>query len=362
VSLTQSRRLTVLLGAAQPRGAGSVRLVLALALITASAGCGASGLSLRVVGNRLLDGRSQPIRLLGVNRSGPEYACIAPASQHLGLFDGPTDKQAIAVMASWRINAVRIPLNEDCWLGINGVPERYGGARYRAAIRGYVIRLHAAGLYVVLDLHWNAPGATLARGQQAMADADHSPSFWRSVARTFRDDPAVAFDLYNEAHNIDWRCWLDGCELPQRWRTAGMQQLVNAVRSTGANQPIIATGLGWGSDLSSWLEYRPNDPAKQLVAGLHVYDFRSCSTPACWFETVSPVSRAVPVVATELGQRGCKNRFMESFMNWSDAAGVSYIGWTWHPDGCAAPSLIQSWTGQPTNSGNQLRAHLLKLR
>jgi endoglucanase len=339
-----------------------MRLVLALGLIAASSGCGASGLSLRVLRNRLLDGRGQPVRLLGINRSGPEYGCIAPAAQHLGFFDGPTDKQAITVMATWGINAVRIPLNEDCWLGVNGVPQRYGGARYRSAIREYVSRLHAAGLYVVLDLHWNAPGTTLARGQQPMADADHSPAFWMSVARTFKDDPAVVFDLYNEAHDIDWRCWRDGCVLPQGWRTAGMQQLVDAVRSTGARQPIIATGLSWGNDLSSWLAYRPHDPAKQLAAGLHVYDFRPCATPACWSETVSPVSRVVPVVATELGQRACTGAFMESFMNWADAAGVSYLGWTWHPDGCAAPSLIQSWTGQPTGSGDQLRTHLLKFR
>ena len=38
-----------------------------------------------------------------------------------------------------------------------------------------------------------------------------------------------------------------------------MQTLVDAVRSTGASQPIIAAGLNSGSDLSGWLEYRPDD-------------------------------------------------------------------------------------------------------
>lgn len=337
------------------------RLALALGATAACAGCG-TGLSLRVLGNHFVDAQGRPIRLLGVNRSGPEYGCVAPAYQHLGFFDGPTDRRAIATMATWRINAVRVPLNEDCWLGINGVPRRYSGGRYRAAISGYVDRLRAAGLYVILDLHWNAPGATLARGQQPMADADHSPAFWMSVARAFKDDPAVVFDLYNEAHDIDWRCWRDGCTLPEGWRTAGMQQLVDAVRSAGARQPIIATGLDWGDDLSSWREYRPHDPANQLTAGLHIYDFRSCVTLACWTDTVLPVSRVVPVVTTELGQRACTTMFMERFMGWADGAGVSYLGWTWHPDGCAAPALISSWTGQPTGSGEQLRTHLIKLR
>ena len=35
-------------------------------------------------------------------------------------------------MKTWSINAVRVPLNEDCWLGINGVKPQYGGAAYRS--------------------------------------------------------------------------------------------------------------------------------------------------------------------------------------------------------------------------------------
>ena len=135
---------------------------------------------------------------------------------------------------------------------------------------------------MILDLHWNAPGRAEATGQQPMADADHAPAFWSSVARAFMADPAVLFDLYNEPNSISWPCWRDGCVLPEGWRTAGMQTLVDAVRSTGAKQPIIATGLDWGNDLSSWLRFRPHDPANQLVAGLHVYNFLGCITVACW--------------------------------------------------------------------------------
>jgi endoglucanase len=79
-------------------------------------------------------------------------------------------------MASWHINAVRVPLNEDCWLGINGVNPAYAGANYQFAIGTYVRALHSAGLIVILDLHGNAPGATLATGQQVMADAPTPPS------------------------------------------------------------------------------------------------------------------------------------------------------------------------------------------
>ncbi len=98
--------------------------------------------------------------LAGVNRSGTEYACI----QGWGIFDGPNDATSVAAMAAWHVNAVRIPLNEDCWLDINGVNPAYAGSSYQSAVQSYVKLLHQYGLYAILDLHWNAPGTTRATG------------------------------------------------------------------------------------------------------------------------------------------------------------------------------------------------------
>jgi uncharacterized protein YbdZ (MbtH family) len=194
-----------------------------------------------------------------------------------------------------------------------------------------------------------------------MADFDHAPAFWSSVARAFKTDQAVIFDLYNEPHGIGWHCWRDGCVLPAGWRAAGMQTLVDAVRSAGAGQPIIATGLDWGNNLSSWLQYRPRDPAGQLVAGFHVYNNLSCAVDSCWNKEVRPVARSVPVVAAEVGDKECSGAFIRSFLNWADSAGVSYLGWSWNPTGCAGPALIRSWDGQPTRDGEALRTHLRRL-
>ena len=98
--------------------------------------CASASAGIRVRGNQLVagDGRGRAIRLLGLNRSGTEYSCF----QGYGFFDGPSDPASIRVMKSWRINAVRLPLNEDCWLGINGVRPRFGGRNYRRVIHRYV--------------------------------------------------------------------------------------------------------------------------------------------------------------------------------------------------------------------------------
>src|SRR4051812_37739813 len=73
--------------------------------------------SLHVRGAHLVD-HGGVVRLLGVNRSGSEYMCT---DGYGDVFDGPHDQRSVSAMRSWRINAVRVPLNESCWLGVGGL-------------------------------------------------------------------------------------------------------------------------------------------------------------------------------------------------------------------------------------------------
>ena len=340
----------------RPAALGLLVLVLAVGSGSASP---TPRLSVRVDGNRLVDGRGKPISLLGVNRSSFEFMCAFGD----GLYDGPTDAAAIAAMKAWRINAVRIPLNEACWLGLSTVEPDYRGAPYRAAVTGFVQRLHDAGLYVILDLHWNAPGSQPALGQQLMPDNDHSPAFWRSVARTFKKDPAVLFDAYNEPRTLSWRCWRNGCTTPEGWRTAGMQQLVDAIRSTGAKQPIMLGGIGGAIVLYGWLTWKPKDPARSLVAAFHTYNFAGCSSATCWNASVLRVAAKVPVVTGEIAENDCGHGYIDRYMAWADAHGVSYLGWTWNPWDCThSRGMILDWDGTPNSYGIGFRDHLGALR
>ncbi|HEY1238244.1 MAG TPA: cellulase family glycosylhydrolase, partial [Solirubrobacterales bacterium] len=169
-------------------------VTLALCAGAISAPASASGLGLSVSGNHLVDDSGRPIRLLGVSRSGSEYAC----AEGYGFFDGPTGGRSIRAMRKWGMNAVRVPLNPDCWLGTDGVKARFAGPAYQAAIDGFVSRLNRAGLYVVIDEHVAAPAGRLAVGIIPMPDADQSPAFWTSVASHFAANRSLVFDLYNE--------------------------------------------------------------------------------------------------------------------------------------------------------------------
>lgn len=353
-------------------GAGIATVAVAVALTTVGLSNRAAepGLEIHVSGNHLVDGFGHTVRLFGVNRAGTEYQCVIGGPAGAGIFSGPSDRASIAVIASWHVNAVRVPLNEDCWLGINGVSPAHSGVAYQAAVVGYVRRLNDAGLIAILDLHWNAPGSTLSDSQRVMADRDHAPAFWTSVASRFASNRAVMFDLYNEPNNISWSCWRSGCITDHGWDAAGMQSLVDAVRKTGASQPIIATGPDFGNDLSSWLVYRPHDPKRQLVAGLHVYNSTAgeyCGTAACWDANVGPLADKVPVVAGEIGEHDRRSDFISGFMEWADAQArsgrsVSYLAWSWDAaQGEGGPSLITGYDGTPTLYGLGFRHHLAAL-
>jgi hypothetical protein len=309
------------------------------------------------------------VQLRGVNRSGLEYACIGG----WGFFDSPhphapDTPSMIATMKSWDINSVRVPLNEDCWLGVN-TPRGYGGVPYRRIVERYVHSLEAAGLYVILDSHVAAPGRHQALDILRMADRDHAPAFWRSLARAFRRDHAVIFDLYNEPHDISWGCWLHGCRIPAAghvpaYQAAGMQRLVDAVRSTGARQPLMLGGLEWSRELGGWLRHEPHDPRHQLVASEHNYGGLAPCDATCQAAILRTVAR-VPVVMGEIGENDCAHSYIDGMLPWADAHRVSYLGWTWDAGGgwtCrGGPTLIASYNGTPTAFGAGYRDHLLAL-
>jgi len=330
--------------------------------------------ALHVQGNRLLNAIGQQVQLRGVNRSGAEYACV----QNNGIFEGPVDQASVNGIKSWHANVVRLPLNEQCWLGINGINPSYSGANYRNAVAGYVNLLNQNGLYVILDLHWSAPGTTLATHQVPMPDQDHSPAFWSSVASTFKGNDAVIFELFNEPwpdnqqdSDAAWTCWRDGGTCPGvSFQAAGMQTMLSSVRATGATNVVALGGVGYADYLSRWLQYKPSDPLNNLMAAWHVYTFNACNSLSCWNGAPASVIAQVPVSVTETGENQCDATWWNTLLDWLDARQTGYQAWSWsrwssadctYSTGYVSLSaLIQDYTGTPTPYGNIYRTHLLR--
>jgi endoglucanase len=321
---------------------------------------GPAMMGLHVMGNHIENGDGLNVHMRGVNRSGTEYQC----AHGVGVFEGPSTLASIGVMASWKINAVRIPLNEACWLGINGVLPAFSGDNYKRAILAYVALLHLYHMVPILDLHWTGPGASPADRLQPMPNADHSPAFWADVATTFANDDGVVFELFNEPYpdrNRDsttgWTCWRDGCTANQSvpmgqptmtFQAAGMQSLVDAIRATGSRHLLLIGGLQYSNALSQWLTYKPLDTAANIAAAWHVYSFNSCNKPECWDAAPGTLAMTVPIVATEIGENSCSGAFIEPLMQWYDAHGIGYLAWTWNSWGsCVPPTPPAVQGGRP---------------
>lgn len=68
------------------------------------------------------------------------------------------------------------------------------------------------------------------------------------------------------------------------------------------------------------------------------------------------------MVTGELGENDCAHGYIDQYMPWADAHGISYLGWTWDTWDCAnGPALISNYDGTPTAFGIGFRDHLASL-
>jgi hypothetical protein len=228
-----------------------------------------------------------------------------------------------------------------------------------------------------------------------MPNSSYSADFWRSAAARFKNNPSVLFDMFNEpipnnnandatdlAAQRSWQCWRDGwaggtCDAAQNSGTnpmsgsqvVGMQTLVDAVRSTGATNVIVLSGIQWGNTIWSSptrniVTYKPVDPQGQLVASLHAYENTWCRDIACYDREVAPVAAQMPVIFGEFGNANADTAMLNGLMNWADARGIGYLAWTWSigdSSGFSQIKLITSYNGTPNQYGQVIRSHLLAL-
>jgi chitodextrinase len=343
-----------------------------------------SGLSIAVESNTLVDVNGNVVQLRGVNISGLEFVAIGDPSwangSPWGNQTGTATPQWSIIASTWKANAVRLTLNEASWLGYTCInktgvavnPDPWGN--YQATVEQSVAAANAAGLYVIIDLHWSAPGSTCPQGQDQMADQDHSLSFWTSVANTFKNNPAVMFDLFNEptisssnnngyATGLDyWSIWLNGGTasqvniggviIPGTWTSVGMNQLIATVRATGATNVVLAGGLNDASDLSGWLSHQPTDPLNQLALSWHCYN--GTASESAYAQAV--LGAGIPVIIGETGDKSSNGTtsapIITNVTQWADANGASVLPWTWDdwsPTGGTTNMLIKDAIGTPTD-------------
>jgi aryl-phospho-beta-D-glucosidase BglC (GH1 family) len=378
----------------------TLMLLAALAFDYSRAAPSDAALSIRISGNHFIDGAGKTVQLRGVNVSGLEFVSVQgwDATNPWGGQVG-SGLPNFSAMKSWGINVVRVPLNEASWLGYQCVDATGAtrnpdpGHNYQATVKQTIAGATAAGLYVIIDLHWTAPKNFCPLAQNPMADADNSINFWNSIAATFKAYPNVMFELFNEpyvywleAPGTEWQTTMQGGNITQyvtggnpyqvahTWKVAGMQQMLNTVRATGATNPVLIAGVNWAGDLSQWLANAPKDPLKQIAAVWHAYPAYGSTFgtaaytlpgggQASYANAQKILAAGVPVAITETGDRDAKGTasapFASQLLPWADKAGASYLGWAWDVWQNDENVLIKDKEGTPSDGyGVYFKQHL----
>jgi hypothetical protein len=371
--------------------------------------------AIAVGGNHLVSAAGNSVELVGANISGLEL----PSSLWPGIA-GLTSAQWQSLASTWSqlgqtINVIRLPLNSYSWLNLTCVDPGSGDAgndykangnhtftpdptsSYQQDVGQTVAAITAAGLYVILDLQWDAPNNASGQpmcpvGQPAFASADHAPAFWTSVANAFQGNQAVIFELFNEpfgdnlystsviqngstytpgpdatimanggswaqpfqmqdnanqnqncgsTHNQSCQNQLFSIKAPNPVQIAGEISLLTSIRATGATNVVLASPILYAGEIETWLGSYTSvgnpDPLGQLGVAWHLYGYAKGSS-----YPLAVLAAGYPIVITETFgfDAGVDGKSNAAGYSWAAQNGIGYLWWglnNW--GGLSAPAL-----------------------
>jgi endoglucanase len=290
-----------------------------------------------------------------VNRSGLEYA--GPDEQ--GFLSGAAiSRSEIEVIVSeWGCNIIRLPFNQDFVL--RGRQGR-SGDEYRIALDQVIYWASSFGAYTLLDLQWLDADRVYGGSRNYVAPLPNLDSIelWTTLARRYKDEPAVLYDLFNEPHDrLDDDTYPlnkeDGTIYPPNLRKVTMKEwqpwasrLTNAIRAENPDALVFIAGTNWAYDLRGM----PMDLAN-VVYSTHVYRNKGNA----WAETFGKLSESVPVFAGEFGGFDLPDdlNFVRRLMDYMEQLGIGWAAWSWSN----APLLVMRYAATPF--GDLVRQQLM---
>lgn len=311
---------------------------------------------LRTSGNRIISSvTGAPVVLRGVNRSGLEYS--DPDEQ--GFLSGASISRAEIeyITQQWGANIIRLPFNQDFVL--RGRKGRTG-EEYQAALDQVIYWASMFGAYTLLDLQWLDGERIYGGNRNFVAPLPNMESIelWSTLARRYKDEPAVLYDLFNEPHDrLADDPWPlnkpDGTTYPANQMKVTMSEwqpwaraLTEAIRGENADALVFVGGTNWAYDLRGM----PIDDLDNVVYSTHVYPNKGTD----WYGIFGELSKSVPVFAGELGGSDSPDEldYVRRLLDYLGQREIGWAAWSWYD----VPKLVTRYA--PTGFGEMVRQGL----
>jgi len=284
---------------------------------------------LHVQGNKVVDAHGRPVTLRGMSLFWSQWQ---PAFYNA---------RAIRWIASdWHATAVRaaVAAANGGYTAEPAVETRRAEQAIDAAIK--------AGIYVVVDWHAHDPMP------------DEAIRFFTTIARRYRGVPNLIYETWNEPlPKYGWSAVIKPYHL----------RVIAAIRSQDPGAFVVAGTRSWNQDVDE----AAADPialpdvayALHFYAATHKADIRAKAEAA--------LARGAALFVTEYGTTAANGDApidaaeTQTWWNWCDAHGISYLAWSLSDKAEASAALrpgASAFGGWPadqlTRSGTMVRDHL----
>ncbi len=280
---------------------------------------------LRAEGNRIVNADGKPVRLKGLMIPDPAVAAAR------GLYGQDLFKTVAAAGA----NAIRIPVHPKHWMADPEYLERYVEPAVRWA--------GELGMYCIVD--WHSIGDVEAGDAPLMKDLychtkDMTMDFWRRAAARLKGAENAVFEIFNEPQGISAPDWKRNAE-----------EIIAAIRGTGAGQLLIVGGVDY-SKVLSWALQTPVSDGNVAYAA-HIYPQHS---KFLWDVYFGDTAKRYPVLITEWGfmdenrvageelLAGSAESYGKPLMAYLDTLSVGWIA-CWYDDDWRPPMLSEGQKG-----------------
>jgi endoglucanase len=268
--------------------------------------------------NKIVDETGEVRILRGVNRSGFDYDKTGA---------GICEKEIAYICSQWKAQIIRLPFNQD-WI--------MRDPAYRAFLEVIIGWINNNGAYALLDLQWRNTTDKI----PPIPD-EEAVSMWRMLAEKYKDNPAVLYDIHNEAHDTSWEAWRE---------RAG--QIIEAIQSVHPRALIFVSGLDWAYDLRGWGE-KPL-PYANIVYSSHPYPFKA--EPWAWAKYFGNVADKYPVFIGEFGGESSHLQWGKELIAYLDENNLGWTAWSWSN----YTYLTEDDRRTPTEFGQLVQNALLK--